>query len=153
MSGFDIEESAVVIAARVASKQQAIELAAEQAAHCYGLESETVLSRLVTREAEGSTGFGRGVAIPHGKVAGLPRPALVLLRLDRAVDFDAIDNEPVDIVMALLSPEGSGAAHLRALAHLSRLTRDERVLANIRGATHRGAVYALLSHELDRDAA
>ena len=153
MTGFNLDERAVLIGARVANKSQALELAAEQAGHCYRLNADAVVDCLLERESQGTTGFGRGVAIPHGKLDTLDHPALVVLRLERPVDFDAIDAVPVDIVLALLSPERSGAAHLQALAHLSRLTRDSKFLANIRGADHRDAVFALLSAELDRDAA
>jgi len=153
MAWFELSKQAVLIAARVADKQQALELAAEQLGFCYGLDPDAVFDRLMTRENQGSTGFGRRVAIPHGKHEALDHSVVVLLRLEKPVEFGAIDNLPVDLVFALLSPVAAGAMHLQALAHISRLSRDEKILAKIRGAEDPDAAYALITAELDRDAA
>lgn len=153
MAWFELDKQAVLISARVADKHQALELAAEQFGHCYGLDADKVLACLLERESLGSTGFGRRVAIPHGKIDGIERSVAVLLRLAKPIDFDSIDTLPVDLVIALISPVATGAMHLQALAHISRLTRDEKTLAKIKGTDDPDAVYALVTAELDRDAA
>ncbi|NJC34965.1 PTS system nitrogen regulatory IIA component [Sphingomonas jejuensis] len=123
------------------------------AADVAGLEARAVTERLTDRERLGSTGFGGGIAIPHGKVAGLDRIVGLFVRLDRAIDFEAVDDLPVDLVFALLSPPDAGAEHLKALAGVSRRLRDRSFVAKLRGAGSRDALYALLSDTGQRDAA
>ncbi|MEZ5710145.1 MAG: PTS sugar transporter subunit IIA [Blastomonas sp.] len=153
MPWFELDKNAVLCSARIADKRQALELASEQLAHSYGLDTDAVLGNLLDREEQGSTGFGRGVAIPHGRVEGLEHPVAAILRCDRPVDFDSVDRLPVDIVIGLLSPAKAGASHLQALAHLSRLTRNQKTMDNIRGAEDSDAIYALVNAEIERDAA
>jgi PTS system nitrogen regulatory IIA component len=117
------------------------------------LDPELVLERLDERERLGSTGFGRGVAIPHARFPGLRRPAAALLKLRHPVDFAAADGMPVDLVFGLLSPEHSGATHLHALAAISRLVRDERVHEALSEAPDEAALFGLLTNATDRDAA
>ena len=100
---------------------------------------------LLERERLGSTGVGNGIAIPHGKLAGLKRLQGLFLRLEPAVDFDSVDEQPVDLVFLLLAPESAGADHLKALARVSRLLRDRQVCEKLRGAEHPDALYALLT--------
>ena len=119
----------------------------------YDLDSQQVREQLEERERLGSTGFGRGVAIPHARIAGLSMPVAVFLRLAKPVAFDAADDMPVDLVFGLLSPEQAGAAHLHALAAISRMMRDERMHAALSQAPGDEAVYGLLSNVIDRDAA
>ena len=119
----------------------------------YGLRRDLALERIEEREALGSTGFGHGVAIPHARLPGLHRPVAAFLRLDAPVDFDAADGIPVDIVFGLLSPETSGAAHLRALAAMSRMMRDERMREMLVQAPGAEALYGLLCNAIDRHAA
>lgn len=119
----------------------------------YGLDSELVFDQLEEREKLGSTGFGRGVAIPHARFPGIARPVSALLRLRRPADFAAADGLPVDLVFGLLSPENCGAAHLHALAAISRLGRDEKVHDALADAPHEEALYSLLIGAADRDAA
>ncbi|MCB2084338.1 MAG: PTS sugar transporter subunit IIA, partial [Sphingomonadaceae bacterium] len=111
------------------------------------------LESLQERESLGSTGFGRGVAIPHARIDGVPRPVAVLMRLDNAVDFAAADGMPVDLVFGLLSPQNAGASHLHALAAISRLVRDEAMHQAMADASDPEALYALLTNVSDRDAA
>ena len=135
------------------SKKAILEQLAERFAGVYGLDSALVLERIEEREKLGSTGFGRGVAIPHARIPGLNRPVGVFLRLTNPVAFDAADGMPVNMVFGLLSPEAAGAAHLHALAAISRLMRDEamhRALAEAPGAE---ALYGLLSNSIEKDAA
>lgn len=135
------------------TKQEILDLLAHRFAETYKLDASEVLERLEERERLGSTGFGRGVAIPHARVAGIKRPVAALLRLEEPVDFEAADAMPVDLVFGLLSPENSGVAHLHALAAISRLVRDERMHEAFNRAGDADALYALLTNATDRDAA
>jgi PTS system nitrogen regulatory IIA component len=137
----------------VESKQQILERLAERFAGVYGLDPVLVLERIEEREKLGSTGFGRGVAIPHARIADLNRPVAVFFRLETAVGFDAADGMPVDMVFGLLSPEAAGAAHLHALAAISRMMRDETMHAALAEAPGTEALYALLANGIERDAA
>jgi PTS system nitrogen regulatory IIA component len=112
-----------------------------------------VSARLGEREKLGSTGFGGGIAIPHGRLDGLKRVCGVFARLSKPVDFAAVDELPVDLVFMLLSPTGAGAEHLKALACVSRKLRDRGFAAKLRGAGSNDAVYALLTGVEARDAA
>ncbi len=123
------------------------------AAENYLLDAGAVHDGLVERERLGPTGFGGGTAIPHRKVAGLDMPVAVFVRLAKPVDYDAVDDEPVDLVCALVSPAQDGASHLRALAEISRLFRDEKFRTQLRGAADSAAMYALLTLTEERDAA
>ena len=129
--------------------QQVAALAEKQGA----VDARTVIERLSERERLGSTGFGGGVAIPHGKIEGLDRVIGVFARLDQPIDFQAIDDMPVDIVFMLLSPPDAGAEHLKALARVSRKLRDRAFVAKLRGAASPDALYALFAHTDTRDAA
>ncbi len=135
----------VADALKAASKKQALQelsaIAAAQTAH----DERAILDTLLARERLGSTGVGRGVAIPHGKLAGLARISAVFARLREPIEFDAVDGRPVDLVCLLLAPESAGSDHLKALALVSRLLRDERVCARLRGADSAEALYAVLA--------
>ena len=113
------------------------------AATALGLDGESVAEGLAARERLGSTGFGGGVAIPHAKLVGLPAVAGVLVRLAQPIAFKAVDDRPVDIVFAMLSPTDAGADHLKALAQVSRRLRDAQFVAKLRGAGSPDALYAL----------
>ena len=135
------------------SKQAILEQLANRFAGVYGLDPVLVLERIEEREKLGSTGFGRGVAIPHARIPDLPRPVAAFMRLEAPVAFDSADGMPVDLVFGLLSPEAAGAAHLHALAAISRMMRDERTHAALSEAPGAEALYALLTNGIDRDAA
>ncbi len=135
------------------SKQAILEQLANRFAQVYGLDPVLVLERIEEREKLGSTGFGRGVAIPHARIPDLVRPVAAFFRLGSAVAFDAADGMPVDLVFGLLSPEGAGAAHLHALAAISRMMRDDAMHAALAEAPGAEAIYALLANVIDRDAA
>ena len=128
-------------------------LQAQLLADAYGLDAGEVLENLETREALGSTGFGRGVAIPHCRSKDVRRPSLALIRLETPIDYGAADSRPVTLVCGLVSPENAGATHLHALAAISRLTRDETKLQMLADAPTTEAAYALLTNQLLRDAA
>lgn len=123
------------------------------AAATLGVDQRAVADGLAARERLGSTGFGGGVAIPHAKIEGLARVAGIFRRLAQPIDFRAVDDVPVDLVFALLSPSDSGADHLKALARVSRRLRDVGFLARLRGAGSPDALYALFADEGNRDAA
>ena len=135
------------------TKQSILETLATRFAASYGLDAHMVLDRLQERESLGSTGFGRGVAIPHARVEGLRRPVAVLLKLAEPVDFAAADGLPVDLVFGLVSPETSGVGHLHALAAISRLVRDERIHDALSEAPDAEALFGLVANAEDRDAA
>ena len=135
------------------SKATILDQLAQRFAGVYGLDPVLVLERLEEREKLGSTGFGRGVAIPHARIPDLGRPVAAFLRLSTPVAFDAADGMPVDLVFGLLSPESAGAAHLHALAAISRMMRDEKMHAALGEAGDAEALYALLANSIDRDAA
>lgn len=138
---------------RAESKAGILAELADRFAGLYGLDRSLVLERIEERERLGSTGFGRGVAIPHARIPDLARPMAVFLRLTQPVAFDAADDMPVDLVFGLLSPEQAGAVHLHALAAISRMMRDERMHAALTAAPGDDAVYALLANGIDRNAA
>lgn len=122
-------------------------------AKVYALDRAAVLEGLEEREALGSTGFGRGVALPHARVEGLTRPVAALLKLTQPVEFGAADRMPVDIAIGLLSPTNAGATHLHALAALSRMVRDVDMHRALVAASDTETLYALLTNASDRDAA
>lgn len=109
------------------------------------LEPGVIAGALSEREKLGSTGFGGGVALPHARIEGLPRIVIMIARLAHAVEFNAVDNMPVDMVVAILSPPAAGADHLKALARVSNRLRDRAFVAKLRGAGSRDAIYALLT--------
>lgn len=137
----------------VANKKGLFQLIAASAARRAGLPQKAILASLNAREKLGSTGFGGGAAIPHGKLDGLDRVVGHFARLSTPIDFGAVDGMPVDLVFLLLSPPDAGAEHLKALASVSRAFRDRQALAKLRGARSRDALYALLAGEEARDAA
>ncbi len=136
---------AVMPALKVNSKKQALqELAARAAALC-GRSEREVLDVLAQRERLGSTGIGNGIAIPHGKLPKLERLFGVFARLDRPVDFEALNGQPVDLLFLLLAPEAAGADHLKALARVARLLRDPEVARKLRESRDAEAIYAVLT--------
>lgn len=148
-----IQPEAIALA-RAESNHQVLSQISDLFASVYGLNAGDVLDGLEQREALGSTGFGRGVAIPHCRLAAVTRPTLVVLKLDQPVDFKAADAVPVTMAFGLVSPENAGATHLHALAAISRLMRDEDMLNALSEAPDSEAIYALLTNQfLSRDAA
>jgi len=149
---FSIDLQAVRIV-RAETKTQILGALADCFSEVYGLDRAMVIERIEERETLGSTGFGRGVAIPHARFENIARPVAAFFRLERPVDFAASDGMPVDCVFGLLSPEQAGATHLQALAAISRLMRDERMHERLIAAPDADAIYALLVNVIDRDAA
>ncbi|WP_390584639.1 PTS sugar transporter subunit IIA [Erythrobacter sp. MTPC3] len=142
-----------VVIGRSGNKQQILAQVSQCFADVYGLSQEDVLEGLEQREALGSTGFGRGVAIPHCRSTEVKRPTLVLLRVQEPVDFGSADAMPVSLFFGLVSPANAGATHLHALAAISRFARDETMLQSLVDAPDSEAMFALLTNQFLRDAA
>lgn len=134
---------------KVGSKKQALQELSRRAAVVTGQHERAIFDVLLERERLGTTGVGNGIAIPHGKLSNLDRVYGLFARLDRPVDFDAIDEQPVDLVFLLLAPEQAGADHLKALSRVSRLLRDAGVCEKLRGCTSADAIYAILTQNDD----
>ena len=144
---------AVVAALPVAGKKPLFHTLGALAERVYGIDERKVVDRLSERERLGSTGFGGGVAIPHGKIDGLVQVVALFAQLAQPIDFAAVDDMPVDLVFMLLSPIDAGADHLKALAEVSRALRDKGFVAKLRGAASDDALTALFAGIEARDAA
>jgi PTS system nitrogen regulatory IIA component len=141
----------VIAQLRVSNKKQALQEIARRAATQIGVAERGIYDALAERERLGSTGIGKGVAVPHGKLVELPRLVSLFARLDRPIPFEAIDDRPVDLIFVLLIP--AEAEHLRALARISRLLRDEAICQKLRGTDSADALYALLTDRTESHAA
>lgn len=140
-----IDASAILPALKANSKKQLLQLLSEKAATMTGIAEREIFDTILQRERLGSTGVGNGIAIPHGKLSGVKRIAGVFARLETPVDFEALDDQPVDLVFLLLAPEGAGADHLKALSRIARVLRDSETVAKIRGTDNASAILAFLS--------
>ncbi|MEM9898184.1 MAG: PTS sugar transporter subunit IIA [Pseudomonadota bacterium] len=134
-------------------KREALAHIAEKAAELTGSAVSDIEQALMDREELGSTGVGHGVAIPHGKVENLSEVFAMCVLLDQPLEFDAVDDAPVDILFVLLAPKNASAAHLKALAKATRLLRDEKVRAALRGAETTEAIHAILTDTTASNAA
>ena len=148
-----LDERTVLVNVHAASKKQVLALLAEHASAITGLPDRAIFDVLLERERLGSTGVGRGVAIPHGRPQGLPAMFAMLAKLDQPIAFEAVDDEPVDIVFLLLAPECAGAEHLKCLARASRLLRDRGFCERLRAAETVDGVLALLGQAATSNAA
>jgi nitrogen PTS system EIIA component len=148
-----LSDGAITARFAAANKKAIFQHFGQLAEREYGLNPGEVVERLTERERLGSTGFGNGVAIPHGKIEGLDHVVGLFVQLAAPIDFQAIDDLPVDLVFCLLSPPDAGATHLKALAMVSRWLRDASFVAKLRGAATSDAVLALLASAETRDAA
>src|SRR5258708_6012444 len=140
-----VAPEAIVPALKVSSRKQALQDLAARAAVLTGQNERAIFEVLLQREKLGTTAVGYGVAIPHGKLAKLDRLFGLFARLDRAIDFEALDGQPVDLVFVLLAPEAAGADHLKALARVARLLRDPDTANKLRDAHASEAIYAVLA--------
>lgn len=139
-----ITRDSVVADLKAGSKKQMLQELARIAAGVTGQTERAVFDVLIERERLGTTGVGNGIAIPHGKLPGLDRLHGLFARLAEPIPFDAIDDQPVDLIFLLLAPEGAGADHLKALARVSRMLRDREFCEKLRGAQGADALYALI---------
>lgn len=148
-----IEVSAVMPALKANSKKQLLQLLAEKAASVTGLPEREIFDTILQREKLGSTGVGNGIAIPHGKLPTIDRLIGVFARMETPVDFDALDDQPVDLVFLLLAPESAGADHLKALSRIARVLRDGNTVNKIRGTQDAEAIHTFLSQTAPSNAA
>lgn len=148
-----LARDAIVLRGGASSKRQALFVVAETAAAALGLEAERVMEALLEREALGATGLGSGVAVPHARIEGLDRVWGVFVRLDTPVAYGAVDDRPVDLMLALFAPPTGGAEHLRALAAVSRSLRAPELREQLRQARTVDAVRALFVREAPANAA
>jgi PTS system nitrogen regulatory IIA component len=140
-----VAQQGVIAALKVNNKKQALQELAARAAELTGLTEREIFDVLMQRERLGSTGIGNGIAIPHGKLAKLERLFGLFARLDRPIDFEALDGQPVDLVFLLLAPETAGADHLKALARIARLLRHPDVATRLRQSRDKEVLYAVLA--------
>jgi PTS system nitrogen regulatory IIA component len=140
-----VTPASVVANLKATSKRQALQELAKRAAALTGRHERAIFEILLERERLNTTGIGNGTALPHGRLPDLPRLYGLFARLDRPIDFEAIDNQPVDLIFMLLAPASAGADHLKALARISRLLRDKAMCDKLRGTERSDALYALLS--------
>jgi PTS system nitrogen regulatory IIA component len=140
---------AVLSSLRTHSKKQLIHDLAARASQLTGLPAGRIFAALIERERLGSTGMGQGIAIPHGRVGGVSRIVGIFARLESPVSYDAIDEQPVDLVFLLLAPVEAGADHLKALARVSRLLRNQAVCEKLRAAKKPEVLFSLLTESLN----
>lgn len=140
-----LTEESVFYFTAIANKDDLIARLATEAGKLLRREPQAIVETLAGREALGSTGLGNGIAIPHGKLAGLTRVTAIFARLEAPIEFDAVDDQPVDLVMMLLAPLGAGADHLKALSRVARLLRTEAIVDDLRRAEDPAKFHAILT--------
>lgn len=148
-----LDGECVVANLRATSKKQALQELARRAADITGIDERKIFGVLMDRERLGTTGVGSGIAIPHGKLPELDRLYGIFARLEKPVDFQSIDERPVDLIFVLLAPEEAGADHLKALARVSRLLRDQNICEKLRGTGDVDALTAILTESQEIRAA
>ncbi|MEQ8319838.1 MAG: PTS IIA-like nitrogen regulatory protein PtsN [Rhodospirillales bacterium] len=148
-----LDSDSIVANLRATSKKQALQELARKAADVTGLDERKVFGVLMDRERLGTTGVGSGIAIPHGKLADLDQLYGIFARLEKPVDFQSIDDRPVDLIFVLLAPEEAGADHLKALARVSRLLRDHDICDKLRATGESDALYAIMTESQETRAA
>lgn len=148
-----VQPEGVVAHLKVTSKKQALQELSERAAKITGLSERAIFETLLERERLGSTGVGQGIAIPHGKLPEIDRLHGLFARLDTPIDFESVDDQPVDLIFLLLAPETAGADHLKALARISRLLRNPSVVEKLRASEDASALFAILTEPAATNAA
>ncbi|MCB1440518.1 MAG: PTS IIA-like nitrogen regulatory protein PtsN [Nitratireductor sp.] len=142
-----ISQDDVLVPMKASSKKQLLSMLADAASKKTGIESRQIFDTLLQRERLGSTGVGNGIAIPHGKLPGLEEVTGIFARLDKPIDFEAQDDQPVDVVFLLLASEEAGADHLKALSRVARLLRTPEMVQRLRNASDASAVWSMLSEK------
>jgi PTS system nitrogen regulatory IIA component len=142
-----LDRAAITPRASAPNKRQVLAVIADIAARNFGLDADEVVEALLEREQAGSTGVGHGVAVPHARIEGLSRMRGIFLRLEHPIAFGAVDDQPVDLIFALLSPAQGGAEHLRSLARVSRVLRQGDLREQLRQARTADAIHVLLAQE------
>jgi PTS system nitrogen regulatory IIA component len=140
-----IVPEAILPAMKANTKKQVLQELSEKAAEQTGLSEREIFETVLQRERLGSTGVGNGIAIPHGKLGSLTKLIGVFGRLSRPIEFDALDDQPVDLVFLLLAPEGAGADHLKALSKIARLLRNPETVARLRASRDSATIYSLMT--------
>ena len=140
-----IHSNAVIANLKATSKKKALQELADFAADAVKIDAKIIFETLMQRERLGSTGLGRGIAIPHGKFAAIDKVHGVFARLAQPIDFESTDDEPVDLIFLLMAPESAGADHLKALARISRMLRDKTLVEKLRGTEDAGGLYSILT--------
>jgi PTS system nitrogen regulatory IIA component len=142
-----LPQDAVLPVLKVNSKKQALQEIAGRAAVLTGVGEREIFDTLLQRERLGSTGVGNGIAIPHGKLSKISRIFGLFARLERPIDYEALDGQPVDLIFLLLAPESAGADHLRALSRIARMLRDPAIVQKLRTTRDGAGLYAILCDE------
>jgi PTS system nitrogen regulatory IIA component len=148
-----LQQDAIFPNLRVSTKKQLLQELAVKAAKIAGVPERDIFDVILQRERLGSTGVGHGIAIPHGKLASITSIKGIFARLETPIDFEALDDQPVDLVFLLLAPEGAGADHLKALSRIARVLRDQDLVAKLRATDSASAIYAFLNQEQASNAA
>ena len=142
-----LDPRAVRVVDHMTSKKRFMQELGELASNVYGIDSTIAVDALLERESLGPTGVGHGVALPHARIEGLDRVSAAFLRLDKPMDFDAVDRQQVDLAMCLFAPVDCGVAHLKALALVSRTLRDPAICAKLRANDDSTTLYAILTEQ------
>ena len=142
-----LQPEGIIPALRVHTKKQLLVELASTASKITGIPEREIFDVVLQRERLGSTGVGAGIASPHGKLRGLTKITGIFARLETPVDFEALDDQPVDLVFMLLAPEGAGADHLKALSRIARALRDQDLVARLRSSDTVPAIEACLNQE------
>ena len=148
-----IKPEAIIPALKASNKKQALQELCETAAQMVGLQSRPIFDIVLQRERLGSTGVGKGIAIPHGKLVGLDEIVGLFARLDKPIAYEAADDQPVDLIFLLLTPEDAGADHLKALARIARLLHEPSAATRLRGCRDATGLYGLLTQPVESNAA
>lgn len=148
-----LKPEAVRVLGQTTSKKRLFQDLGEVAAAVYGLDAPVAFDGLQERESLGPTGVGKGIALPHARLEGLDRIVGVFVRLEKPMDFDSVDRQPVDLIFTLFAPKDSGVEHLKALALISRTMRDPGICAKLRANAQPATLYAILSEARPQAAA
>jgi PTS system nitrogen regulatory IIA component len=143
-----LSEESVLVCSGLKTKLEVLRTLSERAARVTGESADAIFAAVNDREELGSTGLGNGIAIPHGKFSGIKGVTALFARLDQPVEFDSVDDRPVDLLMLLLAPMGAGADHLKALARVARILRTESVVEQLRSTDDVARLYAILTQKL-----
>lgn len=144
-----LSEESVLVCSDIKTKRDVLERLAGKVAALTSYPAQDIFDALNDRESLGSTGLGNGIAVPHGKLPGLPGVVAMFIKLDQPVDFDSVDDHPVDLVMMLLAPMGAGADHLKALARVARILRTDSVAESLRRSKDPARIYSILTEPLE----
>lgn len=142
-----LKPEAVKVNTTASSKKRLMHDVADLAKSAYGIDSSTAVEALLERESLGPTGVGHGVALPHARISGLTGCVGVFMMLEKPIDFDSVDRQPVDLVFGLFAPEDAGVNHLKALARVSRMLRDPAVCNKLRANSDAATLYTILTED------